>query len=148
MTPIATVRDYNELHAALRARADALSVSRGATDDVSGLPSGYSGKLLGPKPLKLFGVKSLGAILTVLGLKMVLVDDEESLRKYTARLSKRHDASVRLLRTGRVIKWAKIGPEWARRMNAHRSLKLSPSRRIQIARTAARARGRTRQQVP
>ena len=78
MTPIATVRDYNELHAALHARADALSVSRGAIDDVSGLPSGYSGKLLDPKPLKLFGVKSLGAILTVLGLKMVLVDDEES----------------------------------------------------------------------
>jgi|ERR1700730_11454236 hypothetical protein len=73
MTPIATVRDYNELHAALHARADALSVSRGATDDVSGLPPGYSGKLLGPKSPKLFGVKSRGAILTVLGLKMVLV---------------------------------------------------------------------------
>jgi hypothetical protein len=28
MKPIATVRTYNELHAALRARADVLSVSR------------------------------------------------------------------------------------------------------------------------
>jgi hypothetical protein len=30
MKPIATVRTYNELHAALRARADVLSVSREA----------------------------------------------------------------------------------------------------------------------
>ena len=61
MTPIATVRSYDELHAALRARADALSVSHEATDDVSGLRAGYAGKLLlAPK-----SVKRLGAAFTM-----------------------------------------------------------------------------------
>jgi hypothetical protein len=60
---IAEVRSWNDLHAAFRARAESLNVSRLVLDELSGLQSGYASKLLAPVPMRHFGRVSLGAML-------------------------------------------------------------------------------------
>jgi hypothetical protein len=49
LRPLATVRDYPELHAALRARQEALGVSIETLSAVTGLS--YAAKLLEPLPI-------------------------------------------------------------------------------------------------
>lgn len=49
---IAEVRSWNDLHAAFRARAESLNVSRLVLDELSGLQSGYASKLLAPVPMR------------------------------------------------------------------------------------------------
>jgi hypothetical protein len=52
---LAIVRDYQELHAACRARKDELQIAMATLDEISGNQSGYTAKLLAPKPIKGFG---------------------------------------------------------------------------------------------
>jgi hypothetical protein len=59
----------------LRARSDELEITREITDDAAHLPSGYAGKLLSRTPIKNLGPSSLGALLGVLGLALVVVED-------------------------------------------------------------------------
>jgi hypothetical protein len=133
---LAEIRDYAELHDALRARVDQLSVSRSELDSLSGLQGGYCGKLLAPVPIKRLGMQSLGPLLTVLGVKLIMVEDSDALRRIGPRLKKRNDASVRYA-SGRARKKRKLGPEWGKLMAARRVLSQSPSERSQIARRAA-----------
>jgi hypothetical protein len=86
---LATIRDYSDLVAALRARANALDVSRGTIDEVAGLPSGYAGKLLALVPSKTLGRVSLGPVLGALGVMLVLVEDAAALDRVRDRLVKR-----------------------------------------------------------
>jgi hypothetical protein len=58
-----------------------LNVSRENLDQVSGLPSGYSGKLLAPYARKKIGQLSLGLLLKAAGVKMALIDDPEKKRR-------------------------------------------------------------------
>ena len=44
----AAVKDYDDLIKVLKNRADACALSTCLLDDLSGLPSGYTGKLFGP----------------------------------------------------------------------------------------------------
>jgi hypothetical protein len=59
----------------LRRRADELRLSRRTIDNLSGLPDGYCQKLLGPAKRRKLGMKSLGAILGALGVRLVMVED-------------------------------------------------------------------------
>lgn len=74
--------DYRGLVEACRARAAELSVSRSEIDRLSGLPDGYAGKLLGKddgKPgrkNKRMWPRSLELMLSALGLKIILIEDE------------------------------------------------------------------------
>jgi hypothetical protein len=72
---LALVRDYGDLHEALRLRAEVLDVSRLTIDEAAGLPSGYTGKLLCPHPAKGLGRLSLGPLLGALGVMLILVED-------------------------------------------------------------------------
>jgi hypothetical protein len=69
------VSDYAELVDALRDRANEMQISRCDIDEISGLASGYAGKLLSASPAKIFGPISMGPMLEVLGLRVVLVED-------------------------------------------------------------------------
>jgi len=86
---LAEVGAYDDLVAALRARAEALNVSRETLDEVAGLPSRYSSKLLSPNPIRSLGRVSLGAMLGALGVKLVLMEDGEAMEKIRSRLVKR-----------------------------------------------------------
>ena len=46
-------------------------------DHIAGWPSGYSGKLLAPDPIKNLGWLSLGLGLNALAIKLVVVEDPE-----------------------------------------------------------------------
>lgn len=76
--PLAVICNYNELQAALRARVDVMNISRRTLDHLTGLTDGYSEKLLGPAQMRTLGRKSLGKILSVLGLKLVLIEDPDA----------------------------------------------------------------------
>ena len=52
---LGVVRDYAQLHALLRQRADALNISRETIDQVAGLTAGYSATVLAPAQKKRLG---------------------------------------------------------------------------------------------
>jgi hypothetical protein len=71
---------YRGLVETCRARAEELGISRLEIDRLAGLPDGYSAKLLGrgnstKKKARLWPI-GLEGMLAVLGLKMLLVEDE------------------------------------------------------------------------
>jgi hypothetical protein len=135
---LAEIHDYAELHAALRARADQLEVSRQWLDKHSGLQNGYCGKLLSPTRIKNIGAQSLGPLLTVLGLRILLAEDPASMARMASRLEKRDQRAVRQLTVGKPKKrvYPKLGSAWGKYMAARRILSQSPKRRSQIARIA------------
>jgi hypothetical protein len=73
------VQGYKGLVETCRQRADELAISRLEIDRLAGLPTGYSGKLLGrdgsgPKAKRLWPI-GLEAMLGVLGLQILLIED-------------------------------------------------------------------------
>jgi hypothetical protein len=78
--PIAICRSLPEIQAAMRARADALQLSRETIDGLSGLASGYSSKLLSPNPSRRLGQVSFPLMLGALGLSIALVDAQENIQ--------------------------------------------------------------------
>lgn len=89
---LATVSDYAGLLAAVRARVVELNITHENLDAVSGIQSGYAGKLLCNPPIRNFGLVSLGLVLGGLGLKLLVVEDEEALARVRSRLAPRRAA--------------------------------------------------------
>jgi hypothetical protein len=104
LRPLATVRDYPELHAALRARREELGISFETLAAVSGIP--YAVKLLEPRPIidegetrkargrhhgRAIGLVSFEPLLGGLGLALIVAEDPLA----TARLRSRSDWSPR-----------------------------------------------------
>jgi hypothetical protein len=81
----APIRSMSELVQALRDRRDALNISHETIDSISGLQSGYTSKLLAPKPIKNLGPMSFGSILGALGLAVVVVPDPQAEAKVVER---------------------------------------------------------------
>ena len=93
---IATFNDYEGLLSALRARAQArrIAVSSDNANDIAGLPDKYVQKLLGPHPPRRLGMVSMGAILGLLGVKLMMVEDEKAMKLYANRTNKRNNNLV------------------------------------------------------
>jgi hypothetical protein len=152
---LAIVREYHQLHAVCRARANELQITRTTLDEISGNQPGYSAKLLAPKPIKGLGQFSLGPTLGGLGLALVVIEDKEALARIAGRLEKKKrpnsDASLGSLpvdlptefriaidqTAASIVKDARS--EWSRKANEARN-KLPKRQRRRIARLAARAR--------
>jgi hypothetical protein len=69
----------------IRARVDALGITRIELDHLSGNQEGFSGKLLGAKQVKKFGKNSLGQTVGATGTYLLLVEDPEETAKIMAR---------------------------------------------------------------
>jgi hypothetical protein len=69
------ITSLTELLAALRDRRDELNIPHEIIDDIAGFQSGYTSKLLAPRPSKNLGYMSLGAVMGALGVGLVLVED-------------------------------------------------------------------------
>jgi hypothetical protein len=95
MRPLAIVENYSQLVEVLRARAETLNVSNLVLDEVSGLPSGYCGKVLGLHPNRTLGRLSLPLLLSTLGLKLAVLSDDEQLAKMRSRLTPRRNNGPR-----------------------------------------------------
>jgi hypothetical protein len=89
------ITDYRTLVETCRARADELELSRLEIDRLGGLPAGYAGKLLGKdavddvgfprkKSSKKMWPVALESMLGVLGLKILLIEDEAATAKTLA----------------------------------------------------------------
>jgi hypothetical protein len=134
---IAVARDYDQLITAIRARRDELQVTHITIDEVAGLQGGYAGKLLCDPPIKLLGKVSFGCVLGALGLAVVLVQDNDALKKVQDRLVTRKH---RKMRPDRSHTW--FTAENAREMAKRRAAKMSAKERSASASKAARARWR------
>jgi hypothetical protein len=83
------IAGYRGLIETCRARANELGISRLELDRLACLPDGYSSKLLGrdegPKKPKRIWPIGMEAMLGVLGLKVLLIEDEAATAKTLAR---------------------------------------------------------------
>jgi hypothetical protein len=138
---------YTRMISAFRDRAAQrqIPMSSAAVADVAGMPSYYFPKLLQANPVRRVGIHSLPSILAILGLKIILVEDEEAVRLYGPRIPVTNESCARMLtvKAGRgkqqlvsVRLLRKIAPLGG----AARNRSLSSARRSQIARKAAQAR--------
>src|SRR5262245_52806387 len=72
---IAVVNSMSEWHAAIRARADEVGLSRQTLDQANGMPDGYCGKLFCNPPMRIAGPASFFPVTASLGLAVQLVED-------------------------------------------------------------------------
>jgi hypothetical protein len=98
--PPIEITDYNSLHAMLRARAEALNISRETIDHITGLQPGMSSKLLSLNQIRRLGLMSLGPMLNALCVKLIAVPDDEAFARNKSRYVKRDDAHYRSARQG------------------------------------------------
>lgn len=159
----APIRSMPELIQALRDRARELQLTHETIDAVSGLQSGYTSKLLAPKPIKNLGPMSFESILGALGLAVVVVEDPQQIARVSKQWTKRvrplrqplaltppsmaasidHEVPLQLTVTP-ALQRLLHNPEWMREIGIRggneRAAKLSAFRRRQIAKRAAKAR--------
>jgi hypothetical protein len=139
MRQLAEATDYDGLIAAIRNRAAELQVAGETLDEISGLPNRYCAKLIGPKPIRRIGAISLGPLLGALGIKLIIAEDEDALRRVAGRLRKRdarlvRNSVVHLTKTKREYqKMGRIGGPLSRTY-------MSEQRASEIGRKAAQAR--------
>jgi hypothetical protein len=139
--PFVTLED---LRLALRARAEALNISRETLDAAAGLAAGHASKILAPRPIKRIGGRTLPLLLGALGLRLVLIEDPEALGRIASRLEPRQVRTpIRAVKAGRgrtrlvsLRHLRKIAPEGGRA----RMAKMTPRQRSKHARAAVMAR--------
>jgi hypothetical protein len=154
--------NYDEMIAALRARAAELNLSGEAIDNLSGLTARHSQKLLGPHQIRRLGAISLGPFFGALAVRGVLLEDRAALAKLRSRrITPRNGSYVRpsytlvsvtdrkwakIQKLGRQARWKKLTPQ--QRSKAMRALalkrmaRLTLKQRSELARKAALARWR------
>jgi hypothetical protein len=81
--------DYDGLVEAVRYRIHEIQTTHESIDDVSGLHSGYTGKIVAPVPIKSMGKVSMGPMLQTLGLRLIVVLDDEAFALIKHRLATR-----------------------------------------------------------
>jgi hypothetical protein len=156
-TPIATTaqprvlgeaKDFYELIEIYRDRKAELGLTDKFFDDYSGLACGHISKLIGEAKAKNLGAASVNAINATLAVKFIVVVDHEQeafMRdrwegRKSGRPIKLAMASKRAIERFRPIIMLERGRALAPLGGRARAAKLSPRRRSQIARLAARAR--------
>ena len=145
---VGEVSDYDGMIGAIRARMLELGVTNETIDNITGLQSGYVGKLLGPTPIKNLGPQSFGVMLQSLGLKLIVVEDLETSEKMRPRWQKREKAApVSLLANVRTRRATWLFTSRSGRKAAKaRAEKLSASERHEIAVNAITMRWRRKRE--
>lgn len=146
----APIRSMPELVNAIRARRDELNISHETIDNIAGLQSGYTSKLLGPIQLKGFSHMSLGAVLGALGIGLVVIEDPEQRAKVEGRWQKRKrpqrlaPASIAASMPNEVPAIIQIVPELQRQLvdleHMKRIAKLGAKQRNRVMKKRARQR--------
>jgi hypothetical protein len=83
------LRSMADVLAALRARRDELGITFETLDAIAGWPCRYGAKLLAPEPSKNMGWQSLGLGLGALGTMLIMIEDEEQIRRVQSRWIRR-----------------------------------------------------------
>jgi hypothetical protein len=82
---IGTATDHDSLVAVLRRRKAVLQLSDAVVDELAGLAAGHCNKVIGIAPVKALGRVTLSALLGVLALKLVVVEDPEQAARIGSR---------------------------------------------------------------
>lgn len=137
-----TVRSYDDLIEVLRNAVTARGITFSTIDEVSGLQSGYSAKLLAPVPTKHLGPMSLGSLLGAIGVQLVAVADDAQMARVHGRHEKRKRGMLNTVEHEviTVKKTRKMMARMGRKSAKMRMLKITAKRRQMIAKRAARAR--------
>jgi hypothetical protein len=105
---IAEFNSYEGMLAAMRLRAKQREIAIGSDNvaALTGLPAFYFGKLLSPKAPRRIGSISMAPVMAILGVKLLMVEDPETMARYASRLYKRdenfvHAATVHFALSGR-----------------------------------------------
>lgn len=151
MTPLAVIRSYRDVHAAMRARADRLGFSRETIDGVAGLPAGYASKVLGPRPPKKLGAMSTFAILGALGVELVMVESPELLARARMVMAKKGFAKRQECNVRTAVRITVLTQRYMRKLAKKAAVarlkKINPRRRRKLARRAANARWRAKRKA-
>lgn len=139
---IAVVSDYDGLIAALKERAAELELTNQTLDEITGLHSGYVGKLFGPRQGRSLGGVSFGLMLQALGLAIVVVEDEKALATVSGRHDKRKRVAPMHAAARTLIKIPVASTRQARRMARKRWANTTPKQRRAAGRKAAKSRWR------
>ncbi|MCG2639658.1 MULTISPECIES: hypothetical protein [Bradyrhizobium] len=75
------IRDIAGIRQALRDAKRARGITFATIDHISGLPDGYSSKVMAPNPPKMYGNQSLGEIMQAVGKMLIMVDDPEAIAR-------------------------------------------------------------------
>ena len=136
---LAEATDYNGLVTAIRSRVAELQLAGETIDEVAGLPARYTAKLLRPMPVRRIGMLSLGPLLGALGLKLIVVEDEDALRRVAGRLKRRNPNLVRSAASE-----FRLSHRFLRKIASKggtaRDAKLTPEQRSELARELNRIR--------
>ena len=92
---IADVTSYEQMLAALRARVNELQLNGERFDEFAGLPRGYLSKLIGAKPIRRLGMTSFAPVLTGLGLRLLVIEDNAATERLKNKLPPRNQSYVR-----------------------------------------------------
>jgi hypothetical protein len=135
---LATVIEYEQLIAAVRARMHEIGVTNETMDAITGLPSGYTGKLIAANGTKSMGKISFGTIIQGLGLKLIVVEDSAATEKMRPRWRQREKIvpdKVLAFASTRRATWL-FTSRSGRKAARARAEKLSPDERQAIGRNA------------
>jgi hypothetical protein len=141
-------KSYDDLHKILRERADELQVPREGLAEAAKLSDRYVAKLLAPIPIRHLGPNSLGPLLAALGLKLIVVEDVETLERIAKRITRRQlkvnnagcAKQAQARRKSQRFRPFRDSPDFARMARAQQLLRQSREQRSKIARQAAKAR--------
>lgn len=147
-TILAVANDYEGLQRAMRVRAEELNISRETLGEISGLHSGHAGKMLADPPSKNMGIVSMGLLLQALGLRLLIVEDPEQMRRLANQMTQRaggkgwKKAILNGAENGTVtLKFSRRHMRKLGQRSAEARMRKIPAwRRKQIARKAIRAR--------
>ena len=92
---IAEFSDYSGLLAALRATREMRNISFERLDEIVGAPTGYFSKVLSPNGERKLTMQTMCWAFAGLGVKCILTDDPEMLKRIKTRLDQRDNRVVR-----------------------------------------------------
>lgn len=145
----APITNYDEMVDVLRARKSELGLSDAVVDELTGLPTGYTGKVLGPARVKKMGALSLWLMLEVLAFDMRLDSSVEKAAKMQERWEKRSEGQANEKNHARPVSMRTLARKHrdtfrasAKAANRARQAALSPEQRTKLARRAAKTRWR------
>jgi hypothetical protein len=138
---IADVSSYEALLGALRERVTELKVCGERFDHFAGLPRGYLSKLVGAHPIRRLGMTSFAPVLAGLGLRCLLIEDQEATERLKNRVPPRNPSYVRTMpASAGMILTARMLKRIRRLGGQARMAQLTPKERSALARKAAAAR--------
>lgn len=147
-TPAPTVTDYDSMVEAFRRRIVELGITYATVDDLANFAKGHTAKLLGPTMPKKFGSLTFNALTATLGVKWVMLQDDEASAKMADHWEKRERSRHRACKQASVGKttikrvFPAVIKEFASRGGRARAAKQTPEQRRSIASRAGRARWR------